>query len=156
MTDSTLNIILQNVPSIVGAVLAGMATVIGALALRKGKENGEKADVANVKADAIAVKTDEIHRLADGNLSRITEDLKEANKNIANIHGLDDDRLIAVLERHESVLSRLDGDVAGLRQEVRGVRERQHDFANFLNELGLKFDLRRLPKPDLNSGEEKT
>lgn len=83
ITDETLKIILENSTSIIGAVLSGIAAIISAFALRKGNENGVKADATNRKADAIAVKTEDIHRLANGNLSRITAELHAANENIS-------------------------------------------------------------------------
>ena len=146
MTDATLTIILSYVPSIVAAIGGVAATVISAFALRKGTENGEKADKARETTDEIAVKTDEIHRLADGKLSRITEQLRAANENIASLQGLDESKLIGVLESHQAVLTRLDSDVAQLSEKVDTVRERQHDFANFLQQMGMKFQLRPLPE----------
>jgi hypothetical protein len=142
ITNEALKIIFEYSPSVLGAIFAGAATIISSFALRKGNENGKKADVANKKADAIAEKTEDIHRLADGNLSRITEDLRVANENISNLKGLDDKRLITILERHQTILNRLDGDMCQLTDEVKSVRERQHDLANFLNGIGLKYELK--------------
>ncbi len=146
MTDATLKIILENFPSIIGAVLAGAATVISTLGFWKGKENGNKADAANVKADAIAVKTEEIHSMTNGNFYRVKEELRLANESISKLQTQDDSRVIAILQRHQVVLTRMDGDISQLTVELKGVRQRQHDLANFLNEMGLKYDLAPIPK----------
>ena len=146
MTDAALKIILENVPSIIGAILAGAATVISTFALRKGNENGMKADVANGKADAIKQKTDEIHATTNGNFNRVKEELRLANESIAKLQSQDDSRVVAILQRHQSVLSRLDMDISRLGIEMKGVRQRQHDLANFLNEFGLNYQLTPIPK----------
>lgn len=149
MTDATLKIILDNVPTIIGAILAGAATIISTFALRKGNENGLKADIANTKADAIAEKTDDIHQLADGNFHRVSQELQAANESIAKLQNADVSEVVSILARHQGVLNRMDVDILDLAAEVKAVRKRQHDLANFLNEMGLKYQLQPIPKgPD--------
>jgi hypothetical protein len=143
-----LKIVLENLPSILGAILAGAATIVSTFALWKGTENGKKADAANVKTDLIAKKAETIRLLTDGHFTRVSEELKAANESIARLQSQDDSRVVGILQKHQVVLSRMDGDITQLSVEVRSVRDRQHDMANFMNQIGLGFELKPIPTKD--------
>lgn len=123
MTDQTLTIILQYIPSSIGAILAGVASIYGAKSLQKGKENGERADV-------VAQRAEEIHTIAQDNLPGLK----------------------ATVERHEQLLGKLDTDVTDVRSDIADVktvvevvRVRQHDLAQYLQSIGTEFELKKMP-----------
>lgn len=118
MTDATLTIILNSIPSITGAFLAGVGSIFAAKALRKGTENGETAK-------AVAQKTEETHTMVGDNLPGLTK----------------------TVERHEILLQKLDVDVRSVVDVVTIVRARQHDIADYFQALGVDFELRKMPKP---------
>jgi len=97
-------------------MFAGAAAIYGAKALKKGKENGEKADIA-------AIKTDEIHAVASDNLPGLTK----------------------TVEQHGEMLKKLDNDLQKTNGIVTVVRERQHDLNSYLTQIGLAFELKKIP-----------
>ncbi len=71
------------------AFLAAVPVTITALAsLLVAIRNSSKADVASSKADKLAVRTDEIHTLANSNNERLTMQLATANDRIAHLEGM--------------------------------------------------------------------
>lgn len=131
MTDQTLTIVLNNIPTILGAVFAGVAALYGAATLRKGKENSDKVDVGNTKTDEVAVKAEQIHALAEDNLPGLTK----------------------TVERHEAMLQELHTDVAEVKMVVDVVRERQHEIAQYFQQIGGKFELSKMPEFKPRSGD---
>lgn len=125
MTDATLTIILNSVPQIIGALFAGAAACLSAMALKKGKENGDKVDAA-------ALKTDQTHSTVADNLPGLT----------------------ATVEKHGLMLQKLEKDSRGMTDKisantviVQGIRDRQHDIARYFQQIGLAFELKKLPDP---------
>ena len=72
MTDSVLLALITSVPPTIAALAA----------LWVGIHNGGKADETGKKADALIVKTAEIHTATDGNLSSLTKTLAVAQEKI--------------------------------------------------------------------------
>ena len=85
----------------------------------------------------IAITTDKIHTLADGNLTALNEKLEEANQKIAILSG----GFGPNAEALKSITSKIDE----LSVQLSVVRERQHDIANFIHEMGGKFELKKIP-----------
>lgn len=124
MTDQTLTVILQSIPTIIGAVFAGAAALYGAATLKKGKENSKKVDAGNIRTNEVAAKTEQIHALAEDNLPG----------------------LATMVNEHDKMLKTLHEDVIEVKQVVEVVRERQHAFAAYFQEIGGNFELKTMPK----------
>ncbi len=79
--------------AVVLAIITGLPATIAALAgLRKSNQNGAKADeiktsiaAGDIKTDALQAKADEIHESTNGNLSKVTEELRLANLRIESL-----------------------------------------------------------------------
>lgn len=87
MTDATVGQLIAAIPSTVASITAA---IVAFAALRKGNQNGVKADAANTKQDTLIEKAVEIHTQTNGQMSKLTNALDVA---LAKIEGLE--KLIA-------------------------------------------------------------
>lgn len=92
-------------------------------------------------ASSIQNATESISQATTGNLERMTQSLEEANQKITEIKSRYNIELINELQSQKSALE-------NLNLLINDVRQRQHDFANYLNEIGLGFKLRPLENAD--------
>ena len=109
------------------------------LSENRGSEQ-QSRDKLRYQLSDIAATTDKIHTLADGNLSALNEKLEEANQKIAALSG----GFGPNSEALKSIVTKLDS----LADQVAFVRQRQHDMAGFIHEMGGGFQLRKIPPPD--------
>jgi hypothetical protein len=70
--------------SIIGALTAGVIAIIAALRKQEASRSAD-AVKADAKSDILIGKADQIHTLADGNLSRVSSDLKVALESITRL-----------------------------------------------------------------------
>jgi hypothetical protein len=78
MSDTTIIAILAAIPP----------TLMALAAFRQGKINTVMAEKAEVKADSIIHKADEIHTMTNSNLTKVNADLEMANKRVESLENL--------------------------------------------------------------------
>lgn len=91
MTDPS--VIAAAVVTVIAAVAGGTVTVVNAIAAAQDREDQrtyraqmtEVTRVGAVATDVLTKKTEEIHQLADGNLTRVTQDLRMATQEIQSL-----------------------------------------------------------------------
>lgn len=88
-------------------------------------------------ASSIKETTMTIQEVTSGNLFRMTQALDDANAKINDIKGRYNIELVTELQSQKRALEELNA-------LINDVRLRQHDFANYLNEVGLNYQLRPL------------
>jgi hypothetical protein len=102
MTGTELAIVIPTVfaalgaatSSIIGAINAGRIAVIKA----QSDAANVKADVANAKMDALSVKTQEIHETTDGHLSKVSNTLESATKEIERLRSvISEDKMLKMV-----------------------------------------------------------
>jgi hypothetical protein len=159
---------------LITAVSTGVGTIIASFANRKAIDNAshrasqsaqnvadkltenqktvastfqESQERTHTQISNLSAITDKIEQLANGNLHDITQSLADANEKISELKSQYNQEIVAELQKQKDAFR-------NLHDLINDVRYRQHELANFLNEVGIEYQLRPLKSSPPNDSPD--